>query len=152
MDRKDMDFMSKMFAQLANYGKCIENKCKMESNAEKKATAEHKKKLESLRNDFLKSKITMDKYQKEVSKINSIIMDTEETKIKNECALKRCKTEFLLLLDTLITAMKKECKTTNNNSKPCTTLREFETLRKHVKEDKLTHEDLKTMMSKLSGK
>lgn len=73
----------------------------------------------------------------------------KKCKMKDECIVKMCKMEVVSLLDIFITIMKKEC-STDKNSRQCEALREFEALKKRIKEDKLTHEHLKTMMRKLS--
>lgn len=149
MDQKKMEIVAKLFNKMVAYQKCIESKCKRESIAHKKATEHHKKRLDNLRQDLTKNKISFEKFKTEVAAVRTAIMDIEETKQKNECALKKCKTELLSILDTFIGAVKRECPP-KKKSDTCDVLREFETIRDHIKRDKLTHEDMKVMMSKLS--
>ena len=97
----------------------------------------------------MKKNITADKYKAEVNKVRSAMMNVEESKKQNECAMKKCKAEFISFLNTFIATVKKEC-SASKKQETCDILKEFETIKKRARDDKLTHDDIKVLAEKLT--
>jgi hypothetical protein len=147
MQREKMDLMSKMLAKMAAYQKCRENKCKLETNAQKQATAKYKIQLAALRSDFMAQKLPLDKFKMEVQRISAAMMDLEESKKSNECSLKKCKAELIHVLDLVTNITKEECKR-SKLSKTCDASKDFQRFKSLIQKDKMTHEQMKAMALK----
>jgi hypothetical protein len=140
-----MELMSKMLSKMAAYQKCLDKKCKLESNAHKKASETFKNQLHTRRAEFLSKKISLEKFRSESQKITHANLNLEESKKKNECAIKKCKNELVDFLEFLAENTKADCKK-NKLPKVCDISQHLERYKNLVKADKMTHEDMKELV------
>lgn len=146
-DSKKMVMISNIMAKLAAYQKCAERQCKNETKAHKQATESHRNKIEALREDFARGKIPFNVFTKEVNKVRTHMMDLQQTKDRNECALKKCKSELLKVLDVFIKGTTEECRTV---PKACETSQAFQRFKTKLDNGgAVSHEDMKALMNML---
>lgn len=148
-DSKKMQLISKVIAKMADYQKCVEGRCKIEVNAHKKATESHRNRLATLQNNLATKKITLDVFTKDVGKLRTQMLELEETKKRNECAIKKCKTELLKVLDVFVKSTQEECRL-HKLPKVCDAHKEFKTFRAKLVRGTVRIADMKDLMAKFA--
>lgn len=138
----DTESLSVILLKVNALLKCFNTKCRAETEAHTKAISQHKQRLEVLREEFRKKRITQEKLKTETKIINQHIADMHETKRKHECLYKECKAELLSMIDTFTDNLKVQCSKSNVRPKECELLKDFKQFQQKIKRNKVTYKDV----------